>query len=44
MQWRFCVAVGVSSFFGISFMVTVIGYARQKRLLFIPTPVSIPGS
>ena len=40
MQWRFCVAVGVSSVCGVGIMASIIGYACQNRLLFIPTPVS----
>ena len=44
LQWRFCVAVGVSSLFGVGFMVSIIGFAHQKRLLFIPTPVTAAGA
>lgn len=38
-QWRFLVSIIVASLFGLGFMAGILGYARHKRLLFIPTPV-----
>ena len=40
LQWRFLVSIIVASIFGVGFMAAILGYARHKRLLFIPTPVS----
>ncbi len=40
-QWRFLVSIIVASLFGLGFMAAILGYARHKRLLFIPSPVNI---
>ena len=41
LQWRFLVSIIVASLFGLGFMAAILGYARHKRLLFIPSPVNI---
>jgi hypothetical protein len=32
------VSIGLAATFGVGFMVSILAYARHKRLLFIPSP------